>query len=118
MIYETIPAKYFDHTALAKAIGETSSLIEMVKYYANEAADALMDADDSMSSGDAVQIGEFINWAKNIEFHVNHWIEVFNDFFLSLYPHVENIQNRESRSFDSILAESSARLCYEAVLLR
>ena len=57
--YETIPAKYFDHTALAKAIGETFSLIEMVKYYANEAADALMDADDSMSSGDAVEIGHF-----------------------------------------------------------
>ena len=77
MIYETIPAKYFDHTALAKAIGEAFALIEMVRYHANEAADQLMD--DSMSSGDAVQIGEFINWAKNIEFHVNHWIEVFND---------------------------------------
>ena len=47
MIYETIPAKYFDHTALAKAIGEAFSLIEIVKYHANEAADELMD--DRMS---------------------------------------------------------------------
>ena len=68
MIYETIPAKYFDHTALAKAIGEAFAIRDCAGYWANKAADELMD--DRMSSGDAVEIGEFINWAKNIEFLV------------------------------------------------
>ena len=74
MIYETIPATYFDHTALAKAIGEAFAIRGCAGYWANKAADELMD--DRMSSGDAVEIGQFINWAKNIEFLVNRWIEV------------------------------------------
>ena len=77
MIYETIPAKYFDHTALAKAIGEAFAIRNCAGYWAKEAADVLMD--DRMLSGDAVEIGVFINWLKNIEFLVNRWIEVFND---------------------------------------
>ena len=77
MIYEIIPAKYFDHTALAKAIGEAFAIRDCAGYWANKAADELMD--DRMSSGEAVEIGQFINWAKNIEFLVNRWIEVFND---------------------------------------
>ena len=76
MIYETIPAKYFDHTALAKAIGEAFAIRDCAGYWANKAADEL--TDDRMSSGEAVEIGQFINWAKNIEFLVNHWIEGFN----------------------------------------
>jgi len=63
-------------TALAKAIGEAFAIRDCAGYWANKAADELMD--DRMSSGDAVEIGEFINWAKNIEFLVNHWIEGFN----------------------------------------
>ena len=47
MIYETIPAKYFDHTALAKAIGEAFAIRDCAGYWANKAADELMD--DRMS---------------------------------------------------------------------
>ena len=43
---------------------------------------------------------------------------LYYSFFLCVYPHVDNIQNRKSWSFDSIPAGSSSRRCYEAVPLR
>ena len=76
MIYETIPAKYFDHTALAKAIGEGVILREFAEWFANKAANDLLD--DDVTSGLAVNIGDFMNYAKNIEFLVHNWLESFH----------------------------------------
>ena len=74
MIYETIPVNYFDHTALLEAIQEANSIRVGCAYWANEAAEYLMDDDNDVTSGQAVETGEFINWNKNIEYLVNHWI--------------------------------------------
>ena len=74
MIYETIPVNYFDHTALLEAIQEANSIRVGCAYWANEAAEYLIDDDNDVTSGQAVETGEFINWNKNIEYLVNHWI--------------------------------------------
>ena len=41
---------------------------------AYEAAEALMD--DDVTSGDVVELGEMINIMKNLEWVVEHWLEV------------------------------------------
>ena len=74
MIYETISVHYFDHTALLEAIQEANAIRVECAYWANKAAEHLMD--DDVTSGQAVQTGEFMNWAKNIEYIVSHWIEI------------------------------------------
>ena len=74
MIYETIPVHYFDHTVLHKAIVEANVICERISSLAYEAAEALMD--DDVTSGEAVELGEMINILKNVEWVVEHWLEV------------------------------------------
>ena len=77
MIYETIPASYFDHTALFEAIAEAAIISTCVEYLAQVAADDLMEQD--MTSGVAIMAGQFINWAKNIEVITDHWIHLLSE---------------------------------------
>ena len=74
MIYETIPVHYFDHTALLKAVVEANVLCEYTSCLANQAAEELMD--DDVTSGEAVGLGVMVNMLKNIEWVVEHWLEV------------------------------------------
>ena len=77
MIYETIPAHYFDHTDLFEAIYEAIGIFNCVKFLAQNAADSLVEKD--MTSGAAMNAGQFINWAKNIEVLTDHWIHLLSE---------------------------------------
>ena len=77
MIYETIPAHYFDHTALFEAISEAAGISTCVEFLAQFAADSLIEQD--MTSGAAMNAGQFINWAKNIEVITDRWIHLLSE---------------------------------------
>ena len=75
MIYETIPAHYFDHTDLLKAIIASKVLSENANHWAYLATEELMEKD--LTSGQAFEAGNMINILKNIEWCVNYWEEIF-----------------------------------------
>ena len=72
MIYETIPAHYFD---LLKAIIASKVLSENANHWAYLATEELMEKD--LTSGQAFEAGNMINILKNIEWCVNYWEEIF-----------------------------------------
>ena len=88
MIYETIPARYFDNTALFEAIYKAIEISGCVGFLAQDAANSLVEK--GMTSGAAMNAGQFINWAKNIEVLTNHWIHLLcekgYDLRLNLFP--------------------------------
>ena len=65
MIYQTIPVQYLDHDDLLKAIRVAWVLGRLAVNWANKAIEDLMN--DDVTSGTAVNIGEFVNYAKNVE---------------------------------------------------
>jgi len=75
MIYETIPAHYFDHTDLLKAIIASIVLSKNADHWAHLATEELMEED--LTSGQAFEAGNMINILKNIEWCVNYWKEIF-----------------------------------------
>ena len=62
MIYETIPAKYLDHSELFQTIHEGFTLKSYCDVGADKLVDVLMTVD---SSGDAYNMGKAINVFKN-----------------------------------------------------
>ena len=72
MIYQTIPVRYIDHADFLKAIIEANVLIGFAMMWAEQGLECLMQ--DNVTSGEAVYIGRFINYAKNIEYGVNQWL--------------------------------------------
>ena len=62
MIYETIPAKYLDHSELFQTIHEGFTLKSYCDVGADKLVDVLMTVD---SSGDAYKMGKVINVFKN-----------------------------------------------------
>ena len=62
MIYETIPAKYLDHSELFQTMHEGFNLKLMYDNQADTLVDKLMTVD---SSGDAFKMGKCINVFKN-----------------------------------------------------
>ena len=62
MIYETIPAKYLDHSELFQTMHEGFTLKLMYDNQADTLVNAIMTVD---SSGDAYKMGKHINVLKN-----------------------------------------------------
>ena len=62
MIYETIPAKYLDHSELFQTIHEGFTLKSYCDVGADKLVDVLMTVD---SCGDAYKMGKVINVFKN-----------------------------------------------------
>ena len=77
MIYQTIPVQYLDHDDLLKAIQVARVLNRLAGHWANEAIEDLMN--DDVTSGTAVNIGKFVNHAKNIECITSHWFDSLFD---------------------------------------
>tara|TARA_R110001606_G_C14982862_1_gene604648 strand:+ start:60 stop:557 length:498 start_codon:yes stop_codon:yes gene_type:complete len=77
MIYQTIPVQYLDHDDLLKAIRVAWVLGRLAVNWANKAIEDLMN--DDVTSGTAVNIGEFVNYAKNVECITYHWYDFLFD---------------------------------------
>jgi len=77
MIYETIPAHYFDHTDLLKAIIASKVLSENANHWAYLATEELMEKD--LTSGQAFEAGNMINILKNVECAVDYWKKIFTN---------------------------------------
>ena len=75
MIYETIPAHYFDHTDLLKAIIASKVLSKNANHWAYLATEELMEED--LTSGQAFEAGNMINILKNVECAVDYWKKIF-----------------------------------------
>ena len=97
MIYQTIPAKYLDHTQLLQTINEGMTLLIGCKIQADIIAEKLIDEE---LSGNAYNMGKSINSLKNYEVIIKQNCKTLCEFVDDLK--LVAVATEFQKSFDGI----------------
>ena len=96
MIYETIPAKYLDHSNLARFLDEACVLKHFATFLAEQGVERLQEGE--VTSGEAVNLGRAINGLKNFEDAIDIQVKDFVN-----YINIDNMVDLDVSKVDSYM---------------